>query len=282
MAITTYLGVDGNWTNNANWSDGSAPDSGDTAVIPALGTPKTLSSNLDLSASDLTAIIVQPHSNVTIGASGNPLKCAAGRIIHAGDRPFYLKAEHATADIDEIEVNSDNKTLAMEIDDDATAQNLHIRVLKGVVNTTAAITSLPFIEVGRRTSPDSDAVVNIATHATNTVGKLVMSGGTVTVTTKEITDAIVAGGLLIVEGTEVVTNLYSCGGMTHYNTTGTLTRGVCVAGVLDFNQTWAAKTVTTLSGVNPGRILLNNGVAITTSIIESGVSLITSGGGTSF
>ncbi len=271
MAISTYLGVDGDWQNNANWSDGAFPGDADTPVFPPVATPKSMTINMDQSAGKFAAIITQPHCNVTIGGPGNPLLCAATKIIHAGDKAFYVKADHATLDIDQIEVNSDNKTLAMEIDDDGTAQVLHIRVLKGAVNTTTTIVALPFIEVGRRTSPDTDAVLNIAAHASNTLDKLIMNSGLVTVTDKELTDAVVAGGLLIVEGGEVVTYLGVAGGTCHYNTTGALARGACSIGLLDFNQNYVGKTVAILSGTRPGKILTNDAVAITSDVTESGV-----------
>lgn len=286
--INTYLGNNGNWTDGTNWSLGTAPTTGEVIVIPKVGTAITLDTNLDASLKDFAAVIVQRGSNVTIGASGNPLKCACsgatapGKIVHEGAKPFYLQAAHATLDIKLLEVNSDNQTLALQIDDDATAQCLHLRVLKGKVETTAGITALPYIEVGRRDNPSSDANLLIDTHASNVVTRLMQNAGTVTIK-REITDAIIQGGIFIIDGAEVVTNLYVMGGTVQLDSTGLVTLAMVGAGVLDTTKTWKGKAIDTLRAWRPGHVLLHHGVDVSNDETQPGtVTYDTAGGPSGF
>lgn len=287
LTVNTYNGTNGNWTDVNNWSQGTAPDTGEVIIIPKVGTDITLDTNLDASAKNFGGIVVQLGSNVTIGASGNPLKCAVdnsaattftGKVTHEGAKAFYLKAEHATLDINLVECNSDNQNLAMQVDDDATAQILRLRVRKGKVDTTTTITALPYIEVGRRDNPDGDANLLIDTHATNVVTRLVQNAGTVT-TRREMTDVFVAGGFFITDGAEVVTNLYVGGGTVQANSTGLITRALVFAGLLDFTKTFKGKTVTTLRTLQPGQTRLHEGVQIDFDESQEGTVVFSSAGG---
>lgn len=283
MATRTYNGTDGNWTNTANWSGATVPTTNDIVVIPKVANDITLDTNLDASAKDFAAIIVQKGSNVTIGTSGNPLKCACsgatlpGIIRHEGAKAFYLKAEHASLDILQVECNSNNQVLAMQIDDDGTAQILKARLLKGKLTTTAGITSLPYIEVGRRDNPDGDANLLVETHASNVLTLLVMNAGTARVK-REFTDIVIVGGRLVVDGAEPGANLFVGGGTVDYDSTGTLAMATVFAGLLDFTKTWKAKVVTTLRGIRPGHIRLHDAVAVTNSEYVTGVATFDSAG----
>lgn len=283
--VNTYLGNNGNFTDATNWTQGSAPTTNEIVVIPRVGTAITLDTNLDQSAKDFAAFIVQRGSNVTIGASGNPLKCACsgatapGKIVHEGAKPFYLRAEHASLDLNIVEVNSDNQVLAMQIDDDATATVDLLRVLKGRVETTSSMTSLAYVEVGRRDNPDGDANLLIDTHTSNVVTRLIQNSGTVTIK-REVTDLVIGGGLCVVDGIEVVTSLWMLGGRCQYDSTGAITLAMIAGGVLDFTKTWKTKTITTLRALLPGRVLLHTAAQVATDESQSGAVLTTTSGGT--
>ena len=278
MANPRWTGAtDGDFNTATNWSTGSVPVTGDLVTIPT-GVTRAIDTNLDQSAKNFAGILVQPGSKVQVGASGNPLKCAVdksggasytGIVSHFGDKAFYLKAAHATLDINLVLVDSDNMTLALQIDDDATAQILALRCLKGRTEAAPSITALPHVEVGRRSNPDSDVDLLLDTHATNVVGMLIQNGGLVTLK-REATDVIAAGGLLIASGTEPITNLYGAGGTIEYNTTGTLALAVMAAGFLDFTKDYQAKTVTSLYSMRPATIARHPGITITNDWSQGG------------
>lgn len=281
--VNTRQGTSVDFNEGTAWTLGTAPVTGEILVFPKLGSAVTLSTNMDQSAKDFAAVITQPGCNVQIGTSGNPLLCACsgtvgpGIIRHEGDKAFYLKADHATLDILQVECNSPNKTLAMQIDDDATAQILKVRLLKGRMVVASNITAMPYMEVGHKDNPDGDAVLLVEAHATNVLTRLVMANGMATVS-REITDAIIAGGRLVFDGAEPLTNLYVSGGTVEYDSTGTLVLGMVLRGMLDFTKTWKIKTVTTLRGIVPGRIRLHDGVQVENSEYVTGVATFESAG----
>lgn len=277
MPVNRHLNTSGDAGNVANWSLGHTPTDDELIVIARHAVPIPLTTGLDFSAKNFAGWKTERRCNVIIGDASNPLKCACdgstdpGKIIHNGEAAFFLKAEHATKHIKEVEVSSPNMTLAMEVDDDGTHKILLLRLLKGYLKTSQSITALEHVEVGSLHNPDSDAVMLIDAHASNVVGRLLMNAGNVTLR-KEATLIVKAGGNLVVAGAEPVVALYECGGRTEYNSTGTLTLGVVLNGVLDFTQNEGkAVTVTTLYGLEPGEILTHHAVTITNDETQPGV-----------
>lgn len=270
MAIKTNNGSSTDWENAAAWG-GVAPADGDGLILPKVGTDITIDTNMDQSDQNYLFVVTQRGCNITIGQNGNPLKCGADRITHEGAKPWYLKAERdAGADeIDLVEVNSDNQTLAMQIDDDGVVGIRHLRVLKGKVETTTGITALPYVEIGRRDNPGGDANLLIDTHATNVVTRLIQNAGTCTIK-REVTDLFVGGGICVIDGIEVVTALSMLGGTVQYDSTGALALAMIGGGVLDFTKTWKSKIVDVLRAFRPGRVLVHEGVAIAIDSSQKG------------
>lgn len=265
MAWQTWIGGTSTaFDTGTNWASGTAPGNGDSWVM-SKDAVRSIEGNLDQSGDDYQKIIIEEGctKNLGTGTGAGMFLCACGEFIHNGSGSAYLKAAHATADIDEIIVNSprlyiEGGSAALTLDDDGTAENIRVKVLRGWCAFSSDATG-----TAAKVYVDGSRAALTTQTATGTFTRLVVSNGWA-YTQNALTNVHVHGGHLIVADGAVGTILTVSGGRCDYNSDDTLPWALVTGGLLDFDNDMRNKTVTLLETTPGGRYRAGNHITFTT------------------
>ena len=220
MATITWLDVNTDWNNTANWSTGAVPTTGDEVIIGSGSSD--ISTNVDQNAVTLTALRVGEDYNGKIGTSSAPLKINATEFSFAGQGSAnYIRGEFDTVTV----LNGAATSTMLDIFGDATSGTISsngittLRVMggRGTINIQdGTVTTLEVVGASNAKVVLASAVDNFA--------NLTMDGGQVETSTNIGTKAIILGGSLTVAGSATAAEV-ECydGGTVKYNSSGTLT-----------------------------------------------------------
>lgn len=241
MATRTYLDVDGDWNNTANWSGGPVPTTGDIVIIG--DSSRTIDTNMNQAAAALNRLVILDSFTGNIGASGNPLLID----VTNGTLPKFMIENSGTASqiwwegsATLVSVRSTSTDADGVHLDGGTTTRLIISsgnvTLHSGMTATTVIVSRPDVGV---TEPD----VTIQSSVTMTT--LTCGGGTLT-TASAPTTLQVTGGVVTQTGSGNVTTIRVFAGqfLSEINAATTYTTVDHFGGLVDLGGLDAALTIT--------------------------------------
>lgn len=227
MANTNYLGVDGNWTNAANWSGGAAP--ADTNQINIDNTSTSITSNHTATGLDNVVLTIGPRYTGSIGASGSALGLTGG----TGNNVVYFRGKLCPAAYIAATTGSNNVLFV-----EATSATANALVISGTWATVyitggqsvtiagATITNLYVLGSANVTIQSGSTVTNLYVFAGQVIDAVAhtlaeVHGGTLTLDTQNAvtwTTCAVYGGVLRFFGKDcTVSTLTAKGGVFTMN-----------------------------------------------------------------
>lgn len=275
MAITRWISTSsGDFTANANWSSGTAPGAGDTAVFDGTGTA-AVTTNLNQSAVAFAAIIIYQANAVQIGTITAGVAAYlqhAAPLVYIGQRTgatgspsgsqLLLLASGATtctyAIYDSANSSAGNVYLppiqitgsAVTIDMSGGSAGLAVRAGETATATIA------MAKGGALTVPTP--TLYLGPGVTTTAIKMDF-GNTLSAVTNTVASAIINGGTYEYQGSGAHTALGVNGSATcFYSGTGTITALTC-AGKFDRTRDGRTVTITNTTLYKGASYLLDNG-----------------------
>jgi hypothetical protein len=252
MALRSYLGVDGNYANTANWTGAAVPTGGDDVVID--NTSTSLTTGLDRSgdgAQVYASFRVTRRYTGSIGSSGNPLTGALGvtdTIIETSGTECWLAFSNAVYAYLAPQTNGDN---ACQFGGGVTTLGtLHIAAGKVQIPTTTTFGSLTVVSPAPGGTGGTGAgplVIIPAGCVTNNSDQLIMNGGELQIASGFDGDdaAVHIHGGKIQHTAGQMTRVYGTNG-TYQHDDGTIDLADFVGGTWDASQSATERTVTLL------------------------------------
>lgn len=283
MASIYYLGVDGNWTNTANWSGGSVPVSTDDVFIA--NSSQDIITNLNQSAVALASLTIDATYTGKIGAASTYLQIDAttltigrqtGNVNATGSSRLHLKGTYTTAVVLDTAVSSAD-TGYPPLCFAGTITTLHVRggsVGIAVLTPTETATATT-INITQSSSAQVSPVVTMGSVTNTTIN--LDSGILTSRASATCTTANVRGGTYRVEGTNAHTTATVEGGSLVYNGTGTITNLIVYSATADFSNDTRAKTITNCNAYKGATLRVDTGVSgsvtLTNGVVLHGCDL---------
>ena len=218
--------VDGNWTNTANWSRGSAPAA--TEHVYILDGTQDIETNVDQNTTDLSSLRIGSQFTGDIGKSGGPLKIGAAEVLVAGGGEVWLQGKTGVdlplVNVDKAQWTDNSVVLAGFIGE--------VNVYRGRVEIAAGVdtdATLRFRALWK-TRRDSDAYLVIGTP-TAVITSVTLLGGRVT-GSLGITTVNLHGGHFSQTAGNLAT-LYIYDGLCSWTSSGTIKDAWAFGGVFD-------------------------------------------------
>lgn len=242
MAGKLWIGTDGAYSTNGNWSPTNIPTTGDHVRLPAGGS--TITSGLNQSAVAIGDFIGEDGFASVVGVdsgAGTYLQIDPDRFEWSGTGVALIDVSGAV-----IPANVFNSATGV-------ATGKRGLYLKGSAITTLNVTK------GKVGLAVRDAETSAATTARcNGENADLWLGAGVTLTTAECLKGVlrlrcaattlnIYGGTVYSEEIGTITTVNMYGGIFYPNSTGTITTINLLGGTLDFRKSGAARTVTTLN-----------------------------------
>lgn len=260
MATKTWIGTDGNYAANANWSPTNVPTSGDHVRIPAGS--GSITSGLNQSAVDIGDFIVEPGYTGTIGTASAYLQIDPDRFEYSGNSNSASYIDIGSAAIP-LQVYKTGPA----------AEGYRALYLKGSGITVLNVAS-GSVGIAARSGETSTVTTlrTISSSASVSVGagcsltNHQQLDGNVELHCAATTVSVYDGTLRTVE-VGAITTLNVRGGEVFPESTGTITTLNAYAGSTDFTGSGAARTVTTLNLKLGGKVAYDPAVLTITNAI---------------
>jgi len=241
MAANYWIGTDGVWSTNGNWSSGTAPAASGTAVLDGTYSDFPITSGFAQGAVDLALLFINENYTADVASAGDPLVINADLVVHLGGGGLNISNDGTGKTIDKMIIN--------------TAGNDASNTVKGGNITMLAVTrgNVELIDVDATMadlilSQDQDIFgANVKVLSTSTaITNIKMDGGRLTLAgAADVGKIIMSQGVLTNESSSLSsTELHQFNGSTNWNTAVTLSFAAIMAGRLDFTKTSHEKTIT--------------------------------------
>ena len=276
MATITFLGRDDDWENLDNWGGHALPVDDDDVVVPETA-KSSLMRHLNRRGDsggaglDLNSWYVHPGYRGNIGCEGNPLRCivqnaaALGKlsISHEGSGRFYYSAESGTGinTTAHIAMTGAPGTSRMILSGDSYSGDLYIN--RGALEMSPLCTDPPgSVWLGAYAPYARDAVLVAHSMGALDIDDLYVLGGRAMIACN-ISHAYLRGGSLTQNNNRIVYAHVGGSAQCIYNSSDNITAMYLYSGLLDFNRTANAKTIT--SFYQWGGVFRRNGATTVTT-----------------
>jgi len=257
MATTTWQGgVDGDYTDDGNWS-GAHPANGDTAIIDGA---VAIDTNVANDGDELATIYVASSRTADIGALGNPLELQTDTLVDRGIGDTHFQSTDAGGTAHTALVICDKPKGTLYLDHDGNSDITRVVVLRGncVIAGTATLT-IAKLDIAYKNNPQTDANVTIsagcgATTLVNMIGGKLASAAV-------LTDLILNGGE-VEQKTAAITTLRQTNGVCKYMTSATITAAYVLGGQLNLTESAHVHTITQLYQFPGAEVLYNPSIDV--------------------
>jgi len=271
----TWTGTtDGSFTTATNWSDDTAPITGDTAIVPKNATVD-IDADLTNSTVDLAVFYVEDDCTIDIGTATQPLEiglAASGVMDLAGTGTISLEVA-GDLSTNTITVRACGTLYLAGNGGEELCDNLYITATSGDIYITWGNAQLAEID---NIYAIGGANLYIGDSVTKTGGGAITSitAAAGTIKCRSAVALVTSRGASYYQEAGAVALMHVYDGTTYYNGSGTLTTGhVYSDGEIDFTGNTYGVTVTTLNVY--GSATVNdayNAVAVGTIINFNGTS----------
>lgn len=256
MATLYWQDVDGNWTNTANWSTGSAPATGDTVYI--LAGSQNIATNLNQSAVTLANLIIGMGFAGAIGTAAASLQIGATAWTigqpttgtSSGGVSGRIRIDFGSVSFNGTVLNTSSNSTDANLEPVRIAGTNAANVLNVLGGLVGVATTLPTLTSTIATLNAVRGVVNFGFGVTWTTAN-VSSGCTFNAQTGGTTLTTSNGAVANINGTAKVTTV-NCGGAVNLNQrpgSGNIvdTLNVYETGTVDFSGNPGTGTIGTLN-----------------------------------
>lgn len=258
----------GDWGAGDNWEEGSAPATGDTAIVNYGAV--NIDNGLDQSAVNLGQLIVGESYSGILGASTtNPLIIGATTVLIEGggsNTYLYTGTTYNYDNVHVTKVGSGKQALWLR----GPIETLVVKWGDVTIGGSDVCTNA-FLE------PVANNLALIDFHA-GSVKNLYQRAAVTFLTTGTVTNLYLDLGTATLSPTATVTNLHQRGGTFYYNWTTTIAEAAIYGGTFDASGLATPRTITTLvahegSAIDLGQTMGN--ITLTNGIVRYGGTLVT-------
>ena len=266
MATRTWTGTagDNDWSNTANWDEGSVPVSSDDVYIVS-GSESI--DGYDASAVTLDSLVVGSQYTGTIGSSGAKLQISSTDVDFSGKGVTYLEGDFGTFTVLDTTTGSTALNISAGGSDDITT----LRILggSGNINLAASCDLTTIEQIG------ADGVtLSIAASVDLTGASLTMDSGIVEMGQAVPTIVVFGGELKSTIDSGTITSIDQYGGKIRWSPTAscTITTLTVYAGKFDSSNSTAPTFVITNTTLHDGELDERSGIenAVYTNPISTG------------
>lgn len=265
MAIKRFIGTDGDYSANANWSPANVPASGDTVrFTPDSG---SITTGLNQSAVDLAAFIVEEGCPALFASLAAYLQISTARFEFGGNGVGYFNLGATAVDPQVLRAaNAGVGRRGLYLLGSGIGK---LNVLAGTVGLAANPGETATANTVRLASEKADVWIGAGATLTN----LQLHGGKSRLRANAATVDVFLGELTTEEAAALTTlNLY--GGKAIANASGTIATANCKGGLLDLLQSDVLRTITALNLYRGAQVRLNKEVVtVTASVLQESGSL---------
>ena len=266
MATRTWTGTagDNDWSNTANWDEGSVPVSSDDVYIVS-GSESI--DGYDASAVTLDSLVVGSQYTGTIGSSGAKLQISSTVVDFSGKGVTYLEGDYVTFTVLDTATGSTALNISADGADDITT----LRILggSGTINLAATCDLTTIEQIG------ADGVtLSIADSVDLTGATLTMDSGIVEMGQAVPTIVVFGGELKSTIDSGTITSIDQYGGKIRWSPTAscTITTLTVYAGKFDSSNSTAPTFTITNTTLHDGELDERSGIenAVYTNPISTG------------